>query len=362
MMKNFILIFIGICLFGCKNSNELLISYTNPQIEYGGRIDTTQNKGADLYWSGSSVKINFEGRSIFATLKDDTGDNYYNVIIDNDSIHIIRPNTIQTTYLLAKGLTKGKHSVEIFKRTEWDRGKSTFFNFKIKGNAKVLPKAAPKKRKIEFYGNSISAGYAVEDFSGMDSPDSIYTNNYLSYTALTARHFNAEFSCICRSGIGIMISWPNNTLNTMPEIYDRLIPTDSLSTWDFSKFSPDIVVVNLFQNDAWLVNLPNNKAFKRRFGSVKPTDEFIINSYKVFISELRKHYPDANIICILGNMSISKKGSKWMGYVSKAVEEMNDDKIYSHFIPFKGTNGHPSIKEQEALSRSLIEFINNNIK
>ena len=39
----------------------------------------------------------------------------------------------------------------------------------------------------------------------------------------------------------------------MPEIYDRLVPTDSKSKWDFSLYRPDIVVVNLFQNDSWLV-------------------------------------------------------------------------------------------------------------
>jgi hypothetical protein len=28
-------------------------------------------------------------------------------------------------------------------------------------------------------------------------------------------------------------------------MYDRLIPTDSTSKWDFSLYKPDIVVVNL---------------------------------------------------------------------------------------------------------------------
>lgn len=363
-MKRTSLIFIllsTILLINCSRNSELIINYSNPEIEYFGRIDTTQNEGVDMYWSGTSVKINFVGESILASLKDETGDNYYNVIIDNDSIHIIRPDTTLNIYLLASNLSEGKHSIEIFKRTEYNRGKTTFFNFVIKGNAKVLPKLT-KKRKLEFYGNSISAGYAVEDLTGDDSPDSTYTNNYLSYTALTARHYKAEYRCICRSGIGIMVSWRRFSVNTMPEIYDRLIPTDSTSAWNFSNYIPNIVVVNLFQNDSWLVNLPNNKAFKTRFGSEAPKDDFIINSYKKFISEIRNNYPDANIICILGNMDITEKGSKWIGYINRAVEELNDEKIYSHFIPFKGTKGHPSIKEQEDISRSLIEFIDKNIK
>ena len=60
----------------------------------------------------------------------------------------------------------------------------------------------------------------------------------------------------------------------MPEIYDRLVPTDSTSKWDFSLYRPDIVVVNLFQNDSWLVHLsdhpakaPSQTLGQKRYGS-----------------------------------------------------------------------------------------------
>jgi hypothetical protein len=359
-MKKSTLIFVGvISLFSCSNNKEFLVRYTNADIEYSGRIDTTKNNSADLYWSGSSVKINFEGESIFASLKDEKGGNYFNVIIDHDSVHILRPDTTVHPYLLASGLPPGKHTVEIFKRTEYTKGKTSFYNFLIKENAKLLLRSANRKRKIEFYGDSITAGYAVEDLTGGDSPDSTYTNNYLSYAALTARHYDADYRCICRSGIGVTISWFKET---MPDIYDRLIPTDSASTWNFANYAPDVIVVNLFQNDSWLVNLPNHQSFKKKFGTEAPADDFFINAYKKFISQIRSHYPNANIVCMLGNMSITKEGSKWMGYVKQAVQDLQDEKVYSLTVRYKGTNGHPSIREQENLSRTLIDFIDKNIK
>ena len=113
---------------------------------------------------------------------------------------------------------------------------------------------------MEFYGNSVSAGYAVDDLSGRDLHDSIYTNNYKSYAALTARHYDAKYHCICKSGIGVTVSWDSLI---MPEIYDKLIPTNSSSFWDFSNYSPDIVVVNLFQND-FLVKEFGTEASKSR--------------------------------------------------------------------------------------------------
>lgn len=232
----------------CKSRNDLLINYSNPQINYSGRIDSSQLNAVNLYWSGTSIKLNFEGEAIHALLRDNKGDNYYNVILDNDSLFILRPSTTKRYYTLAQNLSKGKHSIEIFKRTEWDRGTTTFYGFQLKGNGtKLLSKSPKKNRNIEFYGNSITAGYAIEDSSGKDLPEGTYTNNYLSYAALTARYFDAGYQCICKSGIGVTISW---FPLTMSEMYDRLVPTNPDSKWDFSLYTPDIVVVNLFQNDS----------------------------------------------------------------------------------------------------------------
>jgi hypothetical protein len=38
----------------------------------------------------------------------------------------IQPDTTKHYYQLASELSKGKHNVEIFKRTEWNRGKTSF--------------------------------------------------------------------------------------------------------------------------------------------------------------------------------------------------------------------------------------------
>jgi len=353
-----LIVILSVILIGCKSKKEVFFSYSSPEIEYWGRIDTSRIDGAELYWSGTSIKVNFEGESIQALLKDESGDNYYNVVIDNGTPFILKLDTIKQYYQLASQLPEGEHSVVIFKRTEWDRGNTIFEGFKIGGKAKVLSKSTPKKRKIEFYGNSITAGYAVEDSSGRDRPDSTFTNNYLSYAAITARHYDAEYQCICKSGIGITISW---FPLIMPEMYNRLVPDDPTSTWDFSLYTPDIVVINLMQNDSWLINMPERTEFKNNFGNTAPDDDDIINAYQQFVAGIGNYYPKAKIICALGNMDATKEGSKWVNYVMSAVSNLNDKNIYTHFFPFKETPGHPSIEEQEKMSNSLIQFIDENI-
>lgn len=339
-------------LISCSSIQLKTGSLLNDEIQFMGRIAEV---GAykEIYWSGSSVKIKFEGSSVKAVLEDEHGKNYFNVIVDETDISLLHPDSTKKTYTLATNLDKGIHTVELFKRTEWTKGKTKFYGFQTDQNARVL-RIEPKEKSIEFYGNSITAGYAVEDYSGKDSPDGTNTNNYNSYSALTARHFNANYFCIARSGIGITISW---FPMIMQEMFYRKNPIDENSIWDFDKNQPDIVVVNLFQNDSWLVNKPNHKQFKNRFGTEKPSEKFIISSYRDFIKTIRSKYTRAKIICMLGNMDITKKDSKWMSYVEKAVSPLNDNDIYTLFVPYKNTPGHPKVEEQKIIADKLITFI-----
>lgn len=347
-----------ISLSACTTHKEIIVANTSDSIHYMGRIDHSDSSSI-FYWSGTSAKINFEGKSISAVLKDETGNNYYNVIIDEDSILIVRPSNKKEIITLANNLKDGHHSVELFKRTEYDRGQTKFYGFMLGKGATLLSPDPVRKRKIEFYGNSITCGYAVDDTTGADRPDSIFTNNYKSYANITARYFDAEYHCTAKSGIGITISW---FPTIMPDIYDRVDPRDEASQWDFSKFTPDVVVVNLMQNDSWLVNRPDHPSFEKYFGTKKPSEEYIINAYKNFVSKLREKYPNAEIICTMGGMDATREGSAWPGYVDKAIGQMNDSKIHSYFMPYKQTPGHPYVEEQKTMAKGLIQFIDENIE
>jgi len=222
-----------------------------------------------------------------------------------------------------------------------------------------LPPPAVKKRKIEFFGNSITCGYADEDTTGRDRGTGPYENAYISYASIMARHFDAQLHSTSKSGIGVTVSW---FPLTMPEMYTRLDATDPNSKWDFSKYIPDLVVINLFQNDSWIVNKPGNDQFKARFGATRPTPEFIINAYANFVKSVRAKYPKAQIICTLGTMDATREGSPWPGYIEKAVNSLNDRQIFTHFIPYKNTPGHPGAKEQQAMADDLTDFIEKTVK
>ncbi|MDB5152001.1 MAG: electron transporter RnfD [Mucilaginibacter sp.] len=358
-MKNrcFLIFLLNVASTFCFAQNVVIKSH-DPHIRYSGRI-IMQDEASELSWQGTSLKINFKGTGVRATLKDEYGFDYFNVIVDNKVVAVIQPDSFRREYTLVSGLPVGSHKLELFKRTEWAMGKTWFYKFELDKNASILPPPPPQKRKIEYFGDSISLGYAAEDLTGQDRGTAPYENGYLSYTTLTAQHFDAEFHNTSRSGIGIMVSWD---ALTMPELYSRLDPTDAENKWDFSKYVPDVVVINLFQNDAWLVKMPENAQFKAKFGNKPPTDDQTTKAYRDFVKTIRGKYPKAQIICVLGNMDAVKDGSPWPGYVQKAVAQMGDKNIYTHFFPYKNTPGHPSKKEQRAIADDLIAFIDQHLK
>lgn len=333
-----------------------VIKSNDPHIHYMGRV-LVQEDSAMLSWSGTSVGINFNGTGVNAVLKDERGDNTFNVIVDGEVTGILHLDTIKHTYTLVEGLPAGKHHLELFKRTEWAMGKTWFYEFS--SEAEILPAPEVKKRKIEFFGNSITCGYAVEDTTGQDRGSAPYENGYISYAAITARHYEAEYVAIAKSGIGVLLSW---FPIIMPEMYDRLDPTDSTSKWDFSLYTPDVVVINLFQNDSWLVTKPEHPQFKARFGDKAPGPDQIITAYRNLVKSIRDKYPKAAIICALGTMDAAKKDAPWFGYIEQAVAGLNDQKIYTHSFGYKNTGGHPSAAEQAAMAKDLISFIDQKIK
>jgi len=332
---------------------QLKVSPVNTALHYQGRIIKEQDTATVLSWPGSSITVKFKGTGLKTTLRDEKNQNYYHVIIDGKTMIPLKPDVTKKEYVLASNLVYGSHTVQLFKKTEWEWGKTWVYGFEVI-DGKKLKTVKASKRRIEFYGNSITCGYGALDYSGKDSGAPEFEDNYITYDAITARHFNADYNCIAKSGIGVLVSW---FPLIMSEMYDRLDATNENPKWDFNAFTPQIVVINLFQNDSWIVEKPEHAEFKHRFGTTKPSAEVITQHYQDLVKRIRSKYPKANIICALGNMDATREGSAWPGYIVSAVKSLNDAKIYTHFFPYKNTSGHPKVEEQKTMADDLIAFI-----
>lgn len=342
-------------------AQKSFVSPDHKQLKYHGRVSFEDKKSPALYWSGTAVEGVFEGTALDIILDDSLGRNFYNLIVDGDeeNAKVISCEKGKKVYKGFDNLKNGKHHFLLFRRTEMTEGRTFFLGLEIEGKAKLYKLPANKKRlKVEVYGNSITCGMGNLDESRVKNDDLALEDNYWAYGAIACRKLGAEYRAISRSGIGITVSWYNQI---MPDIYNRLNPNNPESKWDFSIWTPDVVVVNLFQNDSWLQKRPKHPEYKRRFGNENPTKENTISQYISFVQSVRKEYPKAVIICALGSMDATREGSPWMGYIKEAVNKMKveykDNNIHTLFFPFTQTGGHPIVSEHKEMAEQLASFI-----
>ncbi|MCF2947104.1 GDSL-type esterase/lipase family protein [Paraglaciecola aquimarina] len=324
----------------------------NKNFVYTGRVDFSDTKAPLISWPGTSIKANFTGEELSIILDDQKGLNFFSVIVDGDdhSPYVIKANQGKHSYVISQSLGLGTHSVEIYKRTEGEEGSTLFKGIEIADQGQLL--APPKRptRKIEIYGDSITSGMGNE--AAHNGPDHLASekNNYWAYGAITARALEAELHTISQSGIGVMISWFDFI---MPQFYDQInADGNNNSQWNFSQWTPDVVVINLMQNDSWLID--NEKRLQPI-----PSDEQRIAHYQDFVSSIRSKYPSAQLICAMGSMDATKI-EKWPNYVRKAVanlKEKGDNKIDTIFFEFTGYGAHPRVAQHKANAKKLTAFI-----
>ena len=132
---NFLLLLATLLFFenSYSQSSIRIVEPRDKHIQYEGRIGMNKPGVAEIYWPGSSCKIKFNGTGVNAILKEEENNNYYDVIIDEDSIYVLRLDTLKKIYKLASNLKRGNHTVELFRRTGWVGGITCFYGFQLFG-------------------------------------------------------------------------------------------------------------------------------------------------------------------------------------------------------------------------------------
>ena len=364
IIENYPSISSEICIAANLNTSELFansvqkFSVDNKYFNYDGRIDRQNPLAPSLGYPGTSIEFRFVGTKLQIELEEDSwgSENYVDIYIDNDpqpvTIKLQRNNGKPVIYDVAAGLENRTHDVVIYKRNDYLTGEFNFHGVLTDG--KLLPQNPDRDRKIEVYGDSISAGIAVEHpVTGVPDPESgisRISNAYYSYGAILARKYNAEVSLVAQGGVSLVngfgywnTHWNNGT--GAEAIYDKVKPLQDAPVWDFNNYSPDLIIVAYGQNDAATVgDRLSSQEWKQR--------------YKQVIANIRAKHPDAYFIAMFPAMY---HDPQWDTYLTEAIAEYrteyNDNRVFS-LIHEQVTPGHPRIQEQEAMANTLQKFIN----
>lgn len=174
------------------------------------------------------------------------------------------------------------------------------------GEEKLLPPPENKTRRIEIFGDSITCGYGVEGNVEILEFTTQEENPMKSYSMLTARELDADVQLVAWNGKGVITEYVGEESEEtddswlMPFLYpytDAGLERDYFQTdqiqwekWDFQRFVPDLVIVNLGTNDA---------SYTRQ---IPERDQQFVRAYVEMLEMIRRKNPKAAILCTLGTM------------------------------------------------------------
>ncbi|MBL0359309.1 MAG: acetyl xylan esterase [Chitinophagaceae bacterium] len=331
-----------------KNSDGRLnfFAANHPKIQYTGRIDFSNPLLPRFWQPGVYFKVSFVGSSCEVILNDEVlwgkNHNYLEVVVDGVAKRV-QTRSARDTIVVADRMSKGIHSLLIYKNTEANIGYLELVGIRCKQLLRPQPKPL---RKIECFGNSITCGTG-SDMTAIPCGKGVWQDQHnacQSYGAITARALNAQCHLSAVSGIGLMHSCCEMDV-IMPQVFDKVSMRNNEVLWDFNKYQPDVVTVCLGQNDG----IQDSASF--------------CNNYIAFIKTLRSRYSNATIVCLTSPMAdeaLTAFMKRMITSIVNKAKKSGDKKVTRYFFLKRYHNGcdsHPDLAEHRQIATELTAFI-----
>ena len=322
----------------------------NSSLIYSGRIDLSDPFAIVWTYPGTFVRMKFKGTQLFIHVrnKHNYWNNYLGVAEGDAQTKLLLPEEGEATIEIPLQTTQDNiHEVTIFKRQDACH-ELTILGFEINCNTddecELLEASPLPPRRIEVYGDSVSAGEVSEavDYVAKADPEhnGEYSNSWYSYAWIAARKLDAQLHDIAQGGVALLdnTGWYHEPdYIGMEQVWNKMRYNPDYGTvkeWDFSKYTPDIVIVAIGQNDSH----PDDY-MKTDYEGEKAKNWS--THYRQFLAKLRETY--------IG----------WDMSISQAVLDIADKKI-SHCVfqrNGKATPGHLRIPEAEEMAEELCHYI-----
>ena len=355
-----------------------VVKASHPMIQYMGRVNFGENPDvASFNFPGTTIEANFQGSSLKMMCRPMTG--YFMAQVDGSEPFKVGFNAERDSVVtLATALPKGVHHVKVMYVIEGLFRNPEFRGFVLDKGCKLVEAPALSERKIEFIGNSITCGYGVESIEMSDPFEDETENHWLTYANIVSDSLKAQHTSISRSGIGVYRNYDGpktGSAENMPWQYEYTLFNKHDEKWDFAKYQPQLVCINLGTNDL-------------------STDNYDIQlyekNYRMFLTTVRSKYPDAKIVLLTGPMLGKKESSEQRAALDricadanksgftlvnktvvdkkgkiKKAKKLGDKEIYRFDFSFQkgdlgyGASWHPSKLQHQKMAKELLPFLKN---
>ena len=328
-----------------------------------------------MAWSATGVEFEFEGKQLSVSIlggkaaTDFSVDNCFakiGIYVNDIRVTTDLVRQPKKTYEILNSDVEHKIKVRILKLSEAPMSTIGIAPIVTEGKITPVEKAA---HLIEFIGDSITCGYGVDDLDLRNTFSTATEDVTKGYAYLTAKELGLDANIISCSGYGVLSGYTGdpqiqNTAELLPPYYEKmgfsrdcfeggLSPQDV--DWDFSKFQPELVVLNLGTNDHSFCQ------------EIQERWELFIQRYTSFLGMIRRNNPEAMILCVYGVME-----DRIAPMVEKAVEmyreQSGDTRIsYLYITPDDGSRGyavdfHPAPATHAIASEKVVDRIKKLIK
>ena len=349
-------------LFISPAGAQVVVKPTDPCIQYVGRISFQNPERPAWNYPGVQIISAFEGTSAKLVCKPGSG--YFMAQVDEaEPFKVAFRGERDSVVTLCTALPRGQHTLRLMYCIEGYEMLPEFWGFIFDGPA-CMPPSLPA-RTIEFIGNSITCGYGNEANGASDHFQYETENHYYSYAQLCARQLQARAHIVARSGIGAYRHYngpktgtPSTNMDKQYE-YTNYVTDASLrqqnsfnaQRWDFGRFRPDVVCINLGTNDLSTNNY-DVKLFQQ--------------GYWELLQMVRRHNPQAKIVLLCGSMLGGKEldvAKKALNDIAEKAKKAGDENVFRmDFSPSTGAlrygaDYHPSLWQHQQMAAELTAFL-----
>lgn len=355
MWRNILFVFMVFQAFALHSENpENYYPAGHELINYLGRIDDSARDSVRYDWQGVQVRFRFTGESLKLHFRGGER-NYFDLFIDGKNYGPLHA-TGDTVAHIDEIEGQGPHEGIFFKRTEGEMGTTVFYGIETGSDGKLLAPPSNSGRKIEFIGNSITCGYGTEGANRHESFRPETENAWKSWASIISRAFDADCHIVAHSGLGVIRNYGDSLRVSeypvpMPDRFNRTLDMETAPLWDFSRWIPDVVVINLGTNDFSTPPHPREVMFQRK--------------YEELLKKVRDAYGEIPVFCVVGPLT----DEPCHRYVKEMVRQFNvlhnDGNI--HFVSMPpallnekedlGSDSHPSYLGQKKMARMMVPVI-----